>query len=91
MPDFVKPLKMEDLLTGGQLNPFPYEADPTEDVLWSNGVAVESQDLTILKSGNDMVFEDLVQTTPVTLTQLLSGGSGETDDDRKFALAMGVL
>jgi hypothetical protein len=44
MVDKVKPLKLEDTTSGGELNMLPHEADPSEDYVSVKGVAFENLD-----------------------------------------------
>lgn len=88
--DRVRPLKLEDPATGGtQLDPFPSEADPTEDYLDTRGVTLQeggSDDEQVYierdASGN-MVFEDPIVGAPYTLANLLAGAGGLTENAHK--------
>jgi len=53
MPDKVKPLKMEDSVSGTEINFAPTETDPTEDYLASKGLALENDDNTLIDKAGD--------------------------------------
>jgi hypothetical protein len=80
MVDRVQLLKLEDPSTGGtELDQFPTAVDPTEDHLEAAGVVL--QDATnrdelvrVWRDGNDLKFQDALNTTPLTLTDLSTGG-----------------
>ena len=60
MPDFVRPLKLENPSDGGtEFDSFPTEVDPNEDYTQVGGVALVDQNTTITKDTNDnMRFND---------------------------------
>ena len=56
MAQKVKPLKIEDTTSGGDLDMIPHEADPTEDYLAAKGVAFENKDTTLIDTdGSDNI------------------------------------
>ena len=75
MVDKIKPLKIESASTGGtEDDMFPHESDPTEDYLAAKGVAFENLDTTrIYGDSGTLMFQDNIETTPVTLEDLRSG------------------
>ena len=79
MTDFVRPLKLENPQDGGtEIDIWPTELDPTEDSIMTYGIGLVGSDVFIGRNGGDMVFTDVNNNTPVTLTELL-GGSGSSD------------
>lgn len=74
MADIVKPLKMET--TPGNIDEFPTEANPAQDLLTGLGFAFGGTDTETIEidSGGNMVFKD-GQTGSKTLVQLASGVS----------------
>lgn len=73
MPDKIKPLKIENPATGGsQTDPFPVEANPTEDYIAAKGTAFENADdkLMDLDGSGNIQFKDATETTYVQLWKL---------------------
>lgn len=76
MADKVKPLKIENLATGGTQNdPFPVETDPSQDYLAAKGIAFENSDNSLfdLDPSGEIRFKDSVQTTYKKLNDLAGG------------------
>lgn len=78
MVDRVRPLKIEDSASGGTQNDlFPTTVNTNEDYLDARGVTLQNDtsdddDVRVDRDASDnMVFQDGIQTTPLTLTQLL--------------------
>lgn len=77
MADKIKPLKIEDAISGTEMDMFPTEADPNEDFVAVKGVAFENLDTTTIRGDSGvMKFQDADVTTEVTLEDLLDGGNG---------------
>jgi hypothetical protein len=82
MVDKVQPLKLEDASTGGdEVDQFPTGLDPTEDYVECGGLVVadttngvRDESTVLSRVGNDLLFKDGNNTSPVTLSQLLLGG-----------------
>lgn len=89
--DRVQVLKRESAALGGDAadeQPWDAPIEPNEDAIESAGVYLQdasNRDETTLvaRSGNDMTFKDGNNTTPVTLSDLLDGGGGLTEDQHK--------
>jgi hypothetical protein len=83
--DKIQPLKLEDPSTGGtETDEFPTEANPQEDHVESAGIVIDDaihrdEKVRIWRLNNDMLFADGNNPSPVTLSQLLAGGSGLTE------------
>lgn len=81
--DRVQPLKLEDPTTGGdQIDQFPTELNPTEDHIECAGIVLDDalnrdEAVRVYRDGNNMMFMDVVNSTPVTLSDLLAGGFSE--------------
>lgn len=59
MAQKVKPLKMEDTTSGGDLDMIPVETKPSEDYVAAKGLALENLDTYLIdRSGNDIQFTD---------------------------------
>jgi hypothetical protein len=73
MADLVKPLKIENPASGGtETDPFPVEANPSEDYLSAKGLAFENLDTRIMDldgSGN-IQFKDATETSYMQLWKL---------------------
>ena len=87
-PDRVQVLKYEEASKGGDASDdsfgIPTEIEPQEDVLESAGHYFQDgsnrdESVYIDRSGNDLRFRDVNNTTPLTLTELLSGAGGLTE------------
>ena len=82
MADRVYPLKLESPGYGTEFDATPTELDPSEDHLDVRGVFLQndtSDDETVLwtrDSSSRMTFIDSENTTPLTLTDLGTGGTG---------------
>lgn len=82
MADRVFPLKLESPTYGTQLDPGPTEVDPNEDHVDVRGVFFQndsSDDETVHVSrdaSSRMTFIDSENATPLTLTDLGTGGTG---------------
>lgn len=70
--DRVKPLKIETATDGTQTDPFPVEANPTQDYLASKGIAFENNDnrLIDLDGSGNLQFKDFTETVYVALWKL---------------------
>lgn len=79
MADKIKPLKIENIGTGGTQNdPFPTETDPNQDYLAAKGVAFENNDnilLDIDPATGEIRYKDPVQTTYKKLNDITGGGA----------------
>lgn len=84
MADRVRPQKLEAPATGGtELDEWPTAVDPSEDHIDARGYFVQndSSDDEVChitrdaSSPDNLTFADGVQTTPVTLTDLLGGAA----------------
>ena len=76
MADKVKALKIENALTGGtQSDPYPVEADPTQDYLAAKGISFENSDTQLfdLSVSGEIQYRDSVQTTYKTLNASTPG------------------
>lgn len=88
--DRVQPLKMEDTTTGGdEVDQFPTAVDPQEDHLECAGLVLDDlinrdESVRIYRDGDDMMFMDVINSTPVTLSDLLSGSSGMTEEQHRL-------
>lgn len=90
MVDRVKPLKLESPASGGtETDLFSTSLNKNEDFVDCRGVAFQSDisdDETVLStrdSSNRMTFKDAENTTPRTLTELATGGTGLTEATHK--------
>lgn len=66
MVDKIRPLKIERPSAGGsEDDPFPTEADPTEDYVAAKGISFESSDGHLIDrdAGGELQYKDAVQTT----------------------------
>jgi hypothetical protein len=73
MADKIKPLKMENAASGGTQNdPFPTEANPTQDYLAAKGLALENNDnrLIDLDGSGNIQFKDFTETTYIPFWKL---------------------
>jgi hypothetical protein len=83
--DRVQPLKLEDPETGGDsVDQFPTALDHNEDYVDCRGITLQddsSDDATtvVSREGDDMIFQDVNNPSPVTLTQLLQTSSFNVD------------
>lgn len=70
MVDKIRPLKMENSTSGGtEFNPFPTEADPTEDYISGKGFSFEETDTFLLqKIGRVLLGFEPDNTVAVTYT-----------------------
>lgn len=65
MADKVKALKIESASTGGtQSDPYPVEADPTQDYLAAKGISFENSDTQLfdLSASGEIQYRDSIQT-----------------------------
>lgn len=93
-PDRIQILKQESAALGGSGAddvPYPAPINPQQDVIETAGVYLQDagardENVWIERNGNDMRFRDLNNTTPVTLTQLLSVMGADYAFRRHFAL-----
>ena len=69
MVDWNKPLKLE--ADGEQFDNFPTEMDPNEDGIICDGIAFNTDTVYIVRSGSDLIFNDL-SAGSATLTELLA-------------------
>jgi hypothetical protein len=83
--DKVQPLKIEDTATGGDgVDQFPTGLDPQADHVECAGLVLDDathrdENVRVFRAGDNLSFQDTVNTTPVTLTDLMSGsGFNET-------------
>jgi hypothetical protein len=89
MVDRVKPLKIEGTDTGGTQNDlFPTSVNPNEDYLECSGLVLDDASNTdestiIRRNGNNMEFKDTSNSTFVTLSDLIAGSGGLTEDAHK--------
>lgn len=90
MRDRIQPLKLEDPETGGVETDWgPTSADPNEDYVDTHGLTIQSdisddEDVFIGRDvSDDMIFQDKVAGGPYTLTELLAGTGGLTEDAHK--------
>jgi len=89
--DRIRPLKLEDPATGGtELDQFPTEADPNEDYADLRGITFQDDSsndedvyLTRDASGN-LVFTDKVVGAIKTLSDLVAGSGGLTENGHKI-------
>jgi hypothetical protein len=86
--DRVHPLKLEDPTTGGdQIDQFPTELNPLEDHIECAGLVIDDTDnrdeaVRIYRTGDDMMFMDVNNPTPSTLSDLLAGGGGGLTEEQ---------
>lgn len=92
MADRVLPMKMESPTSGGtETDYFPIELNPNEDgpscrAIFLQNDSSDDSNIEITRDASDpdnMTFKDEVNTTPVTLTELLSGSGGLTESSHK--------
>ena len=55
--DKVKPLKIETSIDGTQVDPFPVEANPTQDYLAAKGIAFENLDTYVIEKLGRVILE----------------------------------
>jgi hypothetical protein len=74
MVDKIKPLKIEDSISGTEIDPFPTESNPIDDYLATKGLAGENLDTSLfdLSASKEWQWKDSVQTTPYKLNDILS-------------------
>lgn len=70
--DKIKPLKIENPSNGGtQTDPYPTETNPAQDYLSAKGLALEGNEVAVISGlSGVMNFQDSIQTSQITLTQL---------------------
>ena len=75
MPDFIKPLKIENPAGGGtQVDVYPTEANPSQDYLCGKGLALgATQQVQIYEALGVMLLKDSVVTTPISLASIVQG------------------
>jgi len=73
MVDKIKPLKIEDPISGTESNIYPTEADPTEDYTAVKGVSFENQDNRLLdmRGTGEIYVTDSRGTFPIPQTTSL--------------------
>jgi hypothetical protein len=87
--DKVQPLKIEDTTTGGdEVDQFPTGLNPQEDHVELAGVVFDDathrdENVRVWRDGNDLKFQDVSNSTPHTLTDLLSSSSGITESQHE--------
>lgn len=89
--DRVQVLKRETAALGGDASdeqPWDAPIEPQEDALETAGVFLQDsgnrdENVLLSRSGPDMLFQDGYNPTPKTLTQLLGGGVGVTEEVHK--------
>lgn len=83
--DKVQPLKLEDPSTGGDdQDEFPTELNPQEDHVELAGLVIDDathrdEKVRVWRLNDDMLFTDGYNPLPVSLSQILAGGSGLTE------------
>lgn len=88
--DKVKPLKLESTDTGGDENDeFPTSLDQHEDFIECRGLVLDTatvadEDVVIDRDGDDMRFKDKNNPTPLTLSDLVAGTGGLTEEGHKI-------
>lgn len=86
--DRVKPLKIESPDSGGtETDDFPTSVDKNEDFLDCRGITIQDDSsdddaVRVSRDGNDMTFLDKNNTVK-TLTELVAGSGGLTEDAHK--------
>lgn len=83
MADKIKPLKIENSALGGTQNdPFPTEANPSQDYVAAKGVAFENSDTRLidLNGAGNIQFTDASETTPKTVRQLRTANQNIFDN-----------
>jgi hypothetical protein len=81
--DKVQPLKLEDTSTGGdEVDQFPTGLDPLEDFIECRGnvlttATVRDEKVVLDRTDDDMTFRDGANPVPVTLSELIGGGSAD--------------
>lgn len=96
-PDRVQVIKQESAALGGNSSDdtdYPAPIKPQQDALEAAGVYLQDagardENVWIERNGNDMRFRDLNNTTPVTLSALLAGGTTDYAFRRHFLLMGG--
>jgi len=89
--DRVQPVKWESTGEGGSSDePFPSGVDPQEDALECRGLflapdepAARDENVYVLRDGNDLKFRDVSVGAEKTLTELLTGAGGLTENAHK--------
>lgn len=89
--DRVQPVKWESTGEGGSSDePFPAGVDPQEDALEIRGLflapdapAERDENVYVLRDGDDMVFRDVTVGAEKTLTELVAGSGGLTENGHK--------
>ena len=91
--DRVRPFKAESPGQGGTEDDalsmgVPKPAEPQEDAIEVAGIYVQDEidrdeSVYIDRDGGELRFRDTLNTTPVTLSNLLSGGTGITESQHK--------
>jgi hypothetical protein len=89
----VKVMKIESSGSGGDEsdnNPYggPTPIDTSEDAIEVCGIYVHDasnsdQNVYVARGGNDLIFRDVNNTTPLTLSELLAGAGGITESSHK--------
>jgi len=75
MVDKVKPLKLEDSISGTETNMFPVELDPTEDYVAAKGIAFENSDSTFISGKSGLLCFQDSDVPEVNLLHLVSSAS----------------
>jgi len=97
-PDRVQALKQESASLGGDgADDVPYTTpiEPQEDALESCGIFFQDasnrdENVYVARAGNDLIFRDSNNTTPVTLTSLVGGAPTVDYAFRRHFLLMGA-
>ncbi len=89
--DRIHPLKFESPDTGGtETDEFPNSSDSNEDFVDCRGITIQndtSDDETVYvsrDSSNNLIFKDGIVSTEKTLTDLIAGTGGLTEDSHKI-------
>lgn len=96
-PDRVQVLKQESASLGGDAAddvPYTTPIEPQEDALEACGIYFQDasnrdENVYVARAANDMIFRDLNNTTPVTLTTLVGGAAAVDPAFRRHFLLMG--
>ena len=95
MADKIKPLKIENIGTGGTQNdPFPTETDPNQDYLAAKGVAFENNDNILIDADpatGEIRYKDPVQATYKKLNDITGGGGADNFSFHKVAINESVI